>query len=533
VSLQDQVISLVEAARLAGTDSAQVEIKRASGGAPKSLPETVSAFANGAGGMIVLGLDERAGFTPVTVNPGSLADALASACADSVEPPVRAEIEIVTLDGHPVVAAAIPPTSPPSRPCYVKTRGIEHGSYIREHDGDRRLSSYEIHLLVAGRGQPRDDASPVPEATLADLEDEAVDRLVGRFRSRRGPAFARFDQSEILRLAGVLSRGETDGRVTLAGLLALGQYPQEFFPQLNVTFVSYPTTDGRPMRDGTRFLENVPLDGSIPEMVSGLLSTIQRSMTRRSVIIGAGREDIWEYPVEAVRELIVNALMHRDYNPLAHGAQVRVEMYPDRLVFINPGDVYGAIGPDQLLRGTISTSRNAILARLLEDVAIPGSTRLVCENRGSGLRTVLAELARQEMAPPLLRASDGLFTAELRNSLWGQREAPSAAWAASPVTPSDRPGSLARPTHSVSPSARSDAPARPASPSRSGKRPAAAVILDALAAGPKPTSDLMALTGLTRPGVGRNLRALERRGLIAPTANRHNPNVEWTLAQPL
>lgn len=500
--LQDEVTALVEAARFAGTDSAQVEIKKAAGGAPKSLPETVSAFANGSGGVIVLGVDEENGFTAVPVNASALANALASACADNVSPAVRALIEIVTIDGMPVVAAAIPPTEMGLRPCYVKTQGVERGSYIREHDGDRRLGSYEIHLMVAGRGQPQDDTVIVPEATVGDLDEVEVDRLVERFRARRGGAFARSGTPEVLRMAGVCPRGGTDEQVTLAGLLALGKYPQQFFPQLNVTFVSYPTVDGRAMRDGTRFLDNAALDGPIPAMVSGLLEVAQRSMTRRSVIIGAGREDVWEYPVEAVRELVVNALMHRDYHPLAWGSQVRVEMYPDRLVFTNPGGLFGAYDTDLLLRGMISSSRNATLARLLEDVEIPGTNRTVCENRGSGVRTIMAELAASGMQPPLFRSAGGVFLAELRARTG---EAAQSARTGDWPEPPDRHPAKAHP-----------AKADPAS-----------AILTALAAGPRPTVDLMAITGLSRSGVGKHLRALESRGLVTPTGVRQGPMVRW------
>jgi ATP-dependent DNA helicase RecG len=497
MSLQEEIASLVELARIAGTDLEQVEIKKAAGGAPKSLPQTVSAFANGSGGLIVLGLDEQAGFAPVPVDTKALANSLASACADNVAPAVRARIEIVLVDGLPVVAAAIPPTEADQRPCYVKTQGIEHGSYIREHDGDRHLSSYEIHLMVAGRGQPHDDMVQVPDATIADLDSTEVDRLVDRFKRRRGQMIARFSTNEILHLAGVCPRGGEDNQVTLAGLLALGTYPQQFFPQLNVTFVSYPTTDGRPMRDGTRFLDNVALDGSIPTMVSGLLATVERSMTRRSVIRGAGREDVWEYPPEVVRELVVNALMHRDYHPLAQGAQVRVEMYPDRLVFINPGGLYGASSTQELLRGTISSSRNATLARLLEDVEIPGTNRTVCENRGSGIRTILAELAANDMVPPQLRSSGGVFVAELHNQGISMAEKPILATSPpTPGLPSDR-------------------------------------IQQALITGAKSTTELMAVTGLSRAGVGRWLRAMETKGLIAPTERRKSRRVKWVLQQTL
>jgi ATP-dependent DNA helicase RecG len=500
MSLQDEVVELVGQARMAGTDSVAIEIKKAAGGAPKGLPETVSAFSNGGGGLIVLGVDEQAGFVPVPIQPQALADALAGACADSVEPAVRAHIEVVDLEGMPVVAAVIPPMNAKMRPCYVKTQGMERGSYIRAHDGDRHLTTYEVHLLVSGRGQPRDDAEPVEGATTGDLDQTALERLVTRLRDRRGPAFERADQADILRMAGVSPRGGAPGQVTLAGLFALGRYPQEFFPQLNVTFVSYPTVSGRMMADGTRFLENASLDGSIPDMVAGLVDVVTRHMTRRSVMVGIGREDRWEYPVEAVRELAVNALMHRDYHPLSQGMQVRVEMYPDRLVFSNPGGVFGAAAPAQLLEGSVYSSRNAVLARLLEDVELPRTTRTVCENRGSGLKSVAEELGAAGLQPARFHLSVGLFTVELRNGL---RNAETAA--PTPAT------ALA-----VAEAATSEAR-----------------LLAALATGPKTTAELVKATGLSRSGVGAKLRTLEQRGQVEPVGNRYSPRVRWAPVLPV
>jgi ATP-dependent DNA helicase RecG len=495
MTLQDEVAAIVAAARVAGTDSASVEIKKAAGGAPKTLPHTVSAFANGAGGMIILGLDETAGFTPAKVNAAALADALASACADNVTPPVRARIEVVSVGGHPVAVAVVPPADTTMRPCYVRAQGMENGSYIREHDGDRHLSSYEIHLLISDRGQPRDDSMIVPGAHLSDLDPTEVSRLITRFRARRGPGFASFADGDILRMAGVIPWAGGD-QVTLCGLLALGVYPQAFYPQLNVTFVSFPTLDGGQMRDGTRFLDNVAIDGSIPAMVSGLLAAVMRNMRRGAAIIGAGREDIWEYPVEAVRELVVNAIMHRDYHPMSHGAQIRVEMYPDRLAFVNPGGLYGAASTDELLAGTISFSRNAVLAKLLEDVEIPPTSRAVCENRGSGIKAIIAELAAARMPPLQLTATGGWFTAQLRHHQPESQPAP-------PGVPTDQATARAAPS----------------------------AILAALSAGPHSTPELMGLTGLTRPTLGNRLRALEAAGLVSPTTSRRSRNVKWQLTR--
>ena len=109
-------------------------------------------------------------------------------------------------------------------------------------------------------------------------------------------------------------------------------------------------------------------------MVRDTLAAIRRNMSRRAVIADAGRQDIWEYPETALREAVVNALVHRDLSGSARGTQVQVEMYPDRLVIKNPGGLFGPVTVDSLGEEAISSARNATLIKLLEDVPLPGET---------------------------------------------------------------------------------------------------------------------------------------------------------------
>lgn len=276
----------------------------------------MSAFANGHGGLLLLGLDESAGFAAVEMDVAQIASDLAAACAEQLEPPIRPEVEVVSVDGRLIIAAAIDELPPDRKPCFVKSKGMDRGSYIRTHDGDRRLTTYEIHVLASSQGQPIDDRAFVDGATLDDLDDELVRRLVARLRSTRSGVFSRVDDDAVLRLMGVVVDSDAGPRVTLAGLLALGRFPQQFFPQLDATFVAYPTTSGEPLGDGTRFLDNQSIDGPIPVIVAEALATLRRNMKQRSIVVGMGREDRWEYPEEAVREIVANALMHRDYHPM-------------------------------------------------------------------------------------------------------------------------------------------------------------------------------------------------------------------------
>jgi ATP-dependent DNA helicase RecG len=164
--------------------------------------------------------------------------------------------------------------------------------------------------------------------------------------------------------------------------------------------------------DGRRFLDNETITGPIPSMVADVVAVAIRNMRAGAIVTGVGREDRYDYPLGVIRELIVNALMHRDYSPAARGAQVQVELYPDRLVVASPGGLFGPITVADLgSEEHPSTSRNQTLAAMLADVEVPGSRgEALCENRGSGLLSVMAELRRAGMSPPEFDVKPGRVT---------------------------------------------------------------------------------------------------------------------------
>ena len=416
--LDEEVAAIVSSLRALGADDSDVEAKRAETALPKSVRETLSAFANTHGGVLILGLDEPAGFQATGVRDAAkIAADLASLCSTDMEPPLRPKIKTYRFEGVDLVVAEIPELERARKPCYYAGAGMINGSFVRVGDGDRKLSSYEVHLLLANRGQPRDDEEVVPGAQRSDLDEDLLNDLVMRLRRRRRHAFGGLDTDQVLQRAKVL----VGQQVTLAGLLALGRYPQEFFPQLMVTFVHYPTVQGADSVTGERFIDNVAAEGPIPVMVAETMAALRKNMTRRSMVRGAGRLDTWEYPEAALREAIVNALVHRDYSPDSRGAQVQVEMYPDRLVVRNAGGLFGPVTEENLGEEGISATRNATLLKLLEDVVIPDESRPVCENRGSGIPAMLAALRAAKLSPPRFTNRIATFSVTFPNhTLLGQ-----------------------------------------------------------------------------------------------------------------
>ena len=387
--------------RQIGNDTQTCEVKEAARHIPSTITDTLSAFSNGAGGTIILGISEKNGFTPVAgFNARAMQEALNAEC-EKLTPRVRPDIEILPFEGVNVLVAAVPPMPLRDKPCYISTKGRYQGSYIRTGDGDRRLTQYEVDRLIEDHEQPTFDNDIVPDATIDDLDPALVSQFIARQRNLYPRLFATRDDRTILINMHVIRKG-SDGTVrpTLGGLLALGLFPQQFFPRLNVTFTAFPgTTKAEVVDEEKRFLDAQTLVGPIPLMIDDALNAVAKNMRTGAVIEGAFRKDVPDYPRKAVREAIANALMHRDYSPDSRGSQVQVNMYVDRLEILNPGGLFGNMTIENLGESGMSASRNQFLSNILETTPYPGGG-FVVENRGTGYQVIEEELQDALMPPP-------------------------------------------------------------------------------------------------------------------------------------
>lgn len=403
--------SLLQALRRFGAEPGAVELKSGAGGFPTSVRESLVAFANTDGGIVLIGVDEDAGFTVVEVaDPGGYRDRLVDLSRSAITPPLSVETRFAELEGKRVVVAVVPELPADRKPAFVTSKGVTTGAYLRSGDGDRRMSEAEIGLLYASRTQPVYDRERVDRASAEDLDRSMLARTLDRVRL--GSSYLRdVDDLTALHRLGVLSEPQTDAPPTLAGLLTFGRFPQQYFPQLMISVVVYPTDD-----DETRFLDSSTLRGSIPEIVAETLAFVRRNLPARAVNVGAGREEQLDFPLAAIREAVVNALLHRDYSPVTRGTQVQVELHPDRLVIRSPGGLYGPISAEDLGEIDISSSRNAVLAQLLSDVYLPRSGQLVAENRASGVPMMIRQAQRHGLPRPVFESRITTFTVTMSRS---------------------------------------------------------------------------------------------------------------------
>lgn len=414
-----RVEGIVALLRSRGRDFSTVEVKAAAGGVPKSLSETVSAFANTSGGTVLLGLSEQDGFRPAAGFDSKTVEAQVSSMfrqrgpnetQGPVQPTPAARVETVEFEDSFVVVIDIDELNPASKPCFVSSQGMELGSYERIFDGDHRLGSHAVFLLGSNRSQPRRDIEVVDGASFADFDRTLLSRYIDRVRSTRPRLsdIAPVDQ-DLLRLVRAV---DDQGRPTFGGLLALGAYPQRFYPQLMVSLTVFPGPTKDALADGTRMLDRATFEGPIPVVVADALRRISRNLTTRRVASGPLSVDQPEIPLDAVREALVNALAHRDYSSYAESEQVRVELYSNRLEIISPGGIWGGRTERELFEGG-SRSRNATLTRILEDVPTGLSDEMVSENAGVGIRLMVGSMRRRGLPIPALSARPTSFTATL------------------------------------------------------------------------------------------------------------------------
>lgn len=398
---QRELNDLILQMRQIGNDTQTCEVKESRKKIPENITDTLSAFSNGEGGTIILGVSEKEGFIPVeSFDARAMQEALSAKC-DLMTPRVRPSIEILPFEGANVLVAHVPAMPVKDQPCYITTKGRYQGSYIRTGDGDRKLTQYEVDRLIEERSQPTFDDDTVPEATLDDLDKNLLTPFISRQRELHPRIFGTRSDEDII-IGMHVAKRDDDGtiRPTLGGLLALGLFPQQFFPRLNITFTAFPgVTKSEVVDDSRRFLDSQTIIGPIPLMIEDALGAVTKNMRTGAIIEGAFRKDVPDYPRKAVREAIANALMHRDYSPDARGSQVQVNMYADRLEVLNPGGLFGSVTIDTLGTIGISSSRNQFLSNILETTPYPGGGYVV-ENRGTGYQVIEEQLQAALMNPP-------------------------------------------------------------------------------------------------------------------------------------
>lgn len=404
-TLESLTEQLAELRRL-HRDSTDIEVKRASE-LPGNLPETTCSFANmPSGGTIILGVDESRDFEVVGVaDAAALEEAIISQTRNSVKPAPMIECETFTLEGKQVLVAQVNPVPLQNRPAHY--RGV---AYLRQSDGDYEMNDADLALVEIQKLSHSEnfqfDVVPVLNSSTRDLDSVRVKSFLEAARAGSRILSKKIDDQELLETLNIVT---VKGELTLAGIYALGEYPQGKAPQLRITTAVQLPREGSSVR--TRNMQD--FEGPLPDLLESALAWVKQNAPTRNVYDSSGnmrKESV--YPLPAVRELIANALVHRDLSPNSDGKWVEIRLRDDRLVISNPGGLRG-VSVKQLESATLS--KNAVNPRLY-DIAKRVRTEAdysVIEGEGAGIQEVLRQTRQALLAKPQLIDTGVQFTAIL------------------------------------------------------------------------------------------------------------------------
>jgi ATP-dependent DNA helicase RecG len=407
----DELEKVLESLRRERSDNRQYEVKMAAGGFPQSVLKSICAFANmPGGGTIILGIDEKQDFAVTGVyDAKNCQQTIANYAQKGYTSPIVIDISLVAISGKNVVIGYVHEVENRLKPVRYRKTG---SSFIRQYDSDFELSSIEERLFEINQGIVNYDSTPVPNSSVADLSKPLVDGYIIN-RKRHSDILSSISDDEVLLRTGIL---HNTGELSVAGLLALGVYPQQFFPNYTIKASIRGSGD---ISSRTRAVNVRAFDGPVPTMLESALRWIQSGVREYTMDLEDGNvASVGEYPAVTCRELLANALVHRALTPVAMIETISLILDDNRLVLSNPGGLFGLTVGE--LGRTASRTRNSRLAEICQYVPAERGANVI-EKLGSGIPKMFAEQRRYGFKLPQFIDGEIYFTAILRN---GQPEKP-------------------------------------------------------------------------------------------------------------
>ena len=399
----DDLLGALAVLELRGGDTTSIEAKTFSEYSPEQLGPTLSAFANKpGGGTILLGVSERDGLNVVGVDDvGDLLKRAANQARNGFRPPIRVDVRALDLDGKTIGVVNVEGADVNEKPVrWLKDKK----AYLRQYDGDYQMAASEKQMLLLRHHRPTADAEPVRGSSPHDLDQNLVSQYLASAREKT-PRLVDYSDEEVLYNTGVVADRQS-GELSVAGLYALGEYPQRLLPHLTVTAA----VEGN---GNVRAVNRRDFTGSLPVILDDVLEWVRGNVESRQLVTRDG-DGLTEYavPLLAAREVIANALVHRDLSEASRGKGIDLRINRDGFRLTNPGGLWG-ITVDRLGSGD-HPAVNEHLYQICRNVE--GRSGRVIEAMGTGIREVRRSLREAGMAEPLFYDNGVSFTVRFPNS---------------------------------------------------------------------------------------------------------------------
>ena len=348
------------------------------------LAATLVGMANTRGGIVVLGVAPRRAQVLGVSHPEETTDRIFQAALLS-DPPLVLPLPRLWPAGEMKVMAISVPAGLPH------VYALE-GRYLgREGSLTNPLPARRLRQLLLERGVVQFEALTPSDASLDDLDPAEIEAYLQRL----SPGSAASMEEALLR-RGCLKSVNGSYQPTYAAILLFGRYPQQWLPASTILAARFA---------GPSFTDSFvkqELRGTLPQQLRAAEVFVRENLRSTVRLAGLEHQEVPEYPFEALRELLVNAVAHREYNQ--QGDSIHLNIFSDRLEVQSPGGLPGPVTLENLLEARFS--RNAVIVQILSDMGF-------VERLGYGLDRVVAVMRQSGLSAPRFEELGGTFRATL------------------------------------------------------------------------------------------------------------------------
>ena len=353
-----------------------------------ALAASLVALANATGGVVLLGMTPRSGRPQGLRDPEAAMDRALEAALSAVPPLIIPLPRVIEMDGHSLLSIVVPPGLP-------HVYSLKGKYLIRDGTHNQPLAPRALRRLMMARGELSWEAQLPDGAGADDIDWEAVDAYLAGLEG-----LGQVSPERILLRRGCLVGREDDLVPTYAGLLLFGRDPQRWVRGAEIEMARF---SGREMGDA--FVRQT-IGGTLPQQLRQAEAFLVDHV-RTVVRIGTGmtREEQTEYPLEAAREVLVNAVAHRDYS--IAGDQIRAFLFADRLEVTSPGHLPGPVTVENIAEERFS--RNQVIVQVLADMGF-------IERLGYGIDRMVRLMRDYRLKPPCFKETAGGFNVTLQGA---------------------------------------------------------------------------------------------------------------------
>lgn len=351
-----------------------------------SIVKTIIAFANTAGGTIVIGIEDKSKKIIGIKDSFIQEERLASVICDSITPQLMPDIEIQTYRNKELIIINVPHAT---GPYYLKSAGLEKGTYIRLRSTNRIVDEETLETLKNFAKNVYFDELPHLQGKTSDLDWNVINELFSRVNKK-------ITDKNAYNL-GLLTQHGTKELPTMGSIILFGINRLKLFPEAIIRCARFLGTDKN------NLLDQADIETYLPLALEDAIKFVRKNTRMAAEIKELARKDIPEYPLVAVREAITNALVHADY--AVKGVYISIAIFDDRMEITNPGGLPFGVTIKKALDGT-SRIRNRVIAKVFYHLKW-------IEQWGSGIGRIIHECEQRGLQEPLFQELNNQFRVTL------------------------------------------------------------------------------------------------------------------------